>query len=135
MHAAIYRKRENAGGIVHTHSPYATAWSTTRKPLPAIHYVISSIGYDVPITPFFTYGTLELAEAASEVLTSANATILQNHGVIATGAALCDALKNAVRVEFLATIMAYSADMGEPHILSREDIDHTRERSALKNGN
>jgi L-fuculose-phosphate aldolase len=132
MHAAIYRKREDVGGVVHTHSPYATAWSTTRKPLPAIHYVISSIGYEVPVTPFFIYGTPELAEAASDRLISANATLLQNHGVIAAGNTLDNALKNAVRVEFLATVMVHSSTMGEPNILTDDQIEGTRERSALK---
>ncbi len=131
MHAAIYRGRTDVGGIVHTHSRYATAWSTLCRPIPAIHYVVSSIGNEVPVTGYHTYGSADLAEEASEVLQTHNATLLQNHGVIAVGSSLADALKNAIRVEFLAQEILLTAGLGA-HILTPHDLDLVREQGVKK---
>ncbi len=131
MHAAIYRKRMDVRGIVHTHSRYATAWSTLCRPIPAIHYVVSSIGNEVPVTGYHTYGSTDLAEEASGLLETHNATLLQNHGVIAVGASLADALKNAVRVEFLAQELLLTQGLGA-HILTTHDLDLVREQGMKK---
>ncbi len=132
MHAAVYRLRPDVGAIIHTHSRYATAWSTLGRPLPAIHYVINSVGNEVPLVPYVTYGTEELARAAADRLLDHNAALLQNHGVIAVGTTLADAFKNAVRVEFLAQEMLILGLDARPHLLTAEDLDKVRERSRRK---
>ncbi len=132
MHAAVYRARSDVGGLVHTHSRYATAWSTLAISLPAIHYVINSVGNEVPVTPYFTYGTKELAEAASRTLMDHNATLLQNHGVLAAGPDLPQAMKNAIRVEFLAQEMLILGIGAQPHLLSAADLDRVRDRGRRK---
>lgn len=131
MHAAIYRSRLDVGGIVHTHSRYATAWSTLAQPIPPVHYVIHSIGDEVPVVGYHLYGTEELAEDASEVLKTYNAALLQNHGVICVGATLDDAMKNAIRVEFLAQQMLITQEL-TPHILTASDLERVRARSGQK---
>lgn len=103
FHAAIYRARPEAGAIVHTHSPRATALSCARAGIPAFHYMVAAAGGpDIPCAGYATFGTDELAEAAVRALEGRRATLLANHGVIALGATCAAALALAAEVENLA---------------------------------
>jgi L-fuculose-phosphate aldolase len=130
MHLAVYRRRADVGAVVHTHSPWATTWAVLGREIPAVHYVIASIGHRVRVVPYATFGSGELAGMAAEVLGDDNAVLLGNHGVLAVGADLEAALENAVRVEFLAEVYWKACQIGEPVVLPDEEIDRVRERMA-----
>jgi L-fuculose-phosphate aldolase len=103
FHAAIYTARPEAQAIVHTHSPRATALSSTRRGIPAFHYMIALCGgADVRCADYATFGTPELAENAVRALEGRKAVLLANHGVIALGGSLAGAHQIAVEVENLA---------------------------------
>lgn len=102
MHAAVYRARADAVAVVHTHSPHATALSTTRRGIPAIHYMIALAGGDVRCAEYATFGTEALAENSLTALTDRRAALLANHGVIALGSSVASALAVAAEVENLA---------------------------------
>lgn len=103
FHAAIYRARPEAQAIVHTHSPRATALSSTRRGIPAFHYMIALCGgADVRCADYATFGTPELAENAVRALEGRKAVLLANHGVIALGGSLAGAHQIAAEVENLA---------------------------------
>ena len=69
LHTAMYKTKSECRAVVHTHSMYCTVFATLRQPLRAAHYVIADAGVDeVPCAPYCTYGTQELAEAASCLL-------------------------------------------------------------------
>lgn len=103
FHAAIYKARPEAQAIVHTHSPRATALSSTRRGIPAFHYMIALCGgADVRCAEYATFGTPELAENAVRALEGRKAVLLANHGVIALGGSLAGAHQIAAEVENLA---------------------------------
>ena len=103
FHAAIYAARPEAQAIVHTHSPRATALSSTRRGIPAFHYMIALCGgADVRCADYATFGTPELAENAVRALEGRKAVLLANHGVIALGASLAGAHQIVAEVENLA---------------------------------
>jgi L-fuculose-phosphate aldolase len=102
MHAAIYARRPDAGAIVHTHSPRATALACAGRGIPPFHYMIALAGGDIRCMPYATFGTSALAETAVRGLEARRATLLGNHGVIAIGSSLQEAHAVAVEVENLA---------------------------------
>lgn len=132
MHCGIYARRPEIGAIVHTHSRWATTFAVLDRQIPAVHYVISSIGDSIRVAPYATFGSEELADGVARELGEDNAILLKNHGVIAVGSDLRSALKNAIRVEFLAEVYWKSSVLGEPSILTPQDIADTREQSATK---
>jgi L-fuculose-phosphate aldolase len=130
MHLAVYRRRADVGAVVHTHSPWATTWAVLGREIPAVHYVIASIGHRVRVVPYATFGSGDLAGTAAAILGDDNAVLLGNHGVLAVGADLEAAFENAVRVEFLAEVYWKACQVGEPRILPDEEIDRVRARMA-----
>jgi L-fuculose-phosphate aldolase len=130
MHLAVYQRRGDVGAVVHTHSPWATTWAVLGRQIPAVHYVISTIGYAIRVVPYATFGTRELAGRCADVLGPDNAVLLANHGVVAVGADLASALDNAGRVEFLAEVYWKATRAGEPVILSDAEIDRVRAQAA-----
>lgn len=103
LHAAIYAARPEAGAVVHTHSPFATALSCARQGIPPLHYmVVLGGGADIRCSAYATFGTQALAEAAVAALEGRRAALLANHGVIAFGATLAGAQTLAMEVENLA---------------------------------
>ncbi|MCO6419839.1 class II aldolase/adducin family protein [Siccirubricoccus sp. KC 17139] len=103
LHTAIYAARPEAGAVVHTHSPFATALSCARQGLPAFHYMIAlGGGADIRCSAYATFGTAALAEACLDSLRDRRATLLANHGVVALGRTLAGARTLAMEVENLA---------------------------------
>ena len=93
LHRAIYAGTD-AGAVVHTHSPYATALAAVfTDELPPVHYTTAILGGPVPVVPYSTYGTQELADACREALRDRSAALLQSHGVVAYGDTLPERLR------------------------------------------
>jgi L-fuculose-phosphate aldolase len=132
MHLAVYRARPDVGALVHTHSPWATTWAVLGREIPAVHYVIASIGYSVRVAPYATFGTEALARNVVSTLGDDNAVLLSSHGVLAVGADLRVALENAVRVELLAEMYWKASQVGAPVVLPPEEIDRVRAQTAAK---
>lgn len=129
MHAAIYRQRPEVRGIVHTHSPRATALASAGRGIPVFHYMIALAGGEVRCAPYATFGTDDLAEAAVRGLAGRRATLLANHGVVAAGASLREAQSVAVEVENLAG--QYLAILGaglEPALLPEDELQRVIEK-------
>jgi L-fuculose-phosphate aldolase len=123
MHAAIYAARADAGAIVHTHSPRATALACAGRGIPPFHYMIALAGGDVRCMPYATFGTAELAETAVLGLEGRRATLLGNHGVIAIGGSLAEAHAVAVEVENLAGEYLAMLSAGlEPRLLDDDEL-------------
>jgi L-fuculose-phosphate aldolase len=131
MHTAIHRARDDVGGVVHNHSPYASTFASLGEPVPASHYLIAFIGDEIPTSGYATYGTEELAELALETLGDEyNACLLDNHGVLAVGASVSAAFEVALMVEYCARIHYQAVSIGDPQILPDEEIDNLLERFA-----
>lgn len=123
MHTAVYRELE-PNAIVHTHSPWASTLAILRQPIPPVHYMLALAGTTVPVADYATYGTEELAENAVDAMVDAGseACLLANHGLLALGDDLDDALETAVNVEFTARIYCQAKAFGDPTELSAEEM-------------
>ena len=118
FHRDIFKSRDDVGAIVHTHSPKATALACTGRGIPAFHYMVSVAGgRDIRCAPYHTFGTQELSDAALAALQDRKACLLANHGVIATGVDLPEALSLAGEVENLAGQYCVALTLGEVRIL------------------
>ena len=123
FHFDILRSRPEVGAVVHTHSPYATAFAICRKELVATHYMIAAAGGPtIRVADYATFGTQELTNAALAALEGRWACLLANHGVIATGPTLERALWLAQEVEVLARQTAIALQIGTPVILPDAEI-------------
>ena len=126
FHHAIMKSRPEVGGIVHTHSTFATALAIARKSIPAAHYMIAAFGgNDIRCADYATYGTKQLADNALKALEGRTGCLLANHGVIATGTNLDKAMWLAVELETIAKQYYYALMLGEPHILSDALLEET----------
>jgi L-fuculose-phosphate aldolase len=129
FHLDIMRARPEVEAIVHCHAMYATTLSMLHKPILAAHYMIAAFGGpSVRCTPYAPYGTKELAELAVAGLEGRSGVLLGNHGMIATGATLSEAMWRASELETLAKMYYLALAVGEPAILSDEEIMRTVER-------
>jgi L-fuculose-phosphate aldolase len=124
FHTEIYKARPDARAIVHTHSPRATALASTRRGIPAFHYMIALCGgADVRCADYATFGTPELAANAVKGLEGRKAVLLANHGVIALGGSLAGAHQIVAEVENLAgQYLDMLASGLEPVILDEEEM-------------
>ncbi len=123
MHLAIYRDRPEAVAVVHCHSKAATALSCTRKAIPAFHYMVAVAGgKDVACARYATVATPALAKNAVAALKGRYACLLANHGQIAFGGTLAEALAMAEQVEMLAQMYMDALRVGKPVMLSDNEM-------------
>jgi L-fuculose-phosphate aldolase len=126
MHTGIYRARADVGAVVHTHSIFATTLACLGCTIPPVHYMLTTLSEDgeIPLAPYTTYGTEELAGYAAEALgESHNACLLQNHGTITVGDSPEEAFARTVVLEEMAKIDYRARVAGEPVLLSPEQVE------------
>jgi ribulose-5-phosphate 4-epimerase/fuculose-1-phosphate aldolase len=130
FHLAAYQARPDVKAVVHTHSLHATVLACAHKQIPAFHYMVAvGGGNDIPLVPYGTFGTDELAQFVATGLAQRNACLMANHGQIAIGANLCAALELAHEVEILAEQYVKVLMLGgEPHILPDDEMARVIER-------
>jgi L-fuculose-phosphate aldolase len=123
FHFDIMKARPECGAIVHTHATFATTLAMARKEIPACHYMIAAFGgTNVRCSGYATFGSSELAAHAVRALEGRTACLLANHGMIALGASLDQAMWRAVELETIAKQYFYSLQIGGPTLLSDADI-------------
>jgi len=134
LHVAIFAARPDVAAIVHTHSPFAMAWSAARRAIPAAHYVIAPLvaagGDAIRVADYATFGTEELARNAVAALGDDNTVLLANHGAVAVARSLASAFGRAERIEELATIAWRAEQIGGPVWLDANELDRVREQMA-----
>jgi len=125
-HAYIYRHMPHVGGVVHTHSRYATAWAARGEPVPcAITAMADEFGGEIPVAPFAPIGGEEIGRAVVTTLTGKRspAVLLRSHGVFTIGATPADAVKAAVMCEDVACTVHLARSLGEVTALPQNVID------------
>ncbi len=120
LHLGVYR-RYDAGAVVHTHSPVATALSCVLDELPCVHYQMLLLGGTIRVAPYRTFGTPELAEATLDALAGRTAALMGNHGALAYGDDLDAAVNGALLLEWACTVYWRAAAIGTPRTLSEHD--------------
>jgi L-fuculose-phosphate aldolase len=129
LHVDLYEKRPDVNAIVHTHSRYATTLSCLRRSIPAVHYMIAVSGASqVRCADYATYGTLELGQNAARALEGSKACLLANHGLLALGATLKEAMKVAFEIENVASLYWHALQAGQPVLLDDAEIRRVAEK-------
>jgi L-fuculose-phosphate aldolase len=116
LHLGVYR-RYQAGAVVHTHAPMATALSCVLEELPVVHYQMLLLGGAVRVAPYATFGSPDLARFTLEALRDRNAALMANHGAIAFGEDTEAAVENSLLLEWACTVYWRAALIGTPRTL------------------
>jgi L-fuculose-phosphate aldolase len=131
FHLDILRSREDVGAVVHAHPTYCTILAIMGLEIPAVHYMIAAAGGDtIRCAAYATFGTPELSEHVVKALEGRMACLLDHHGMIALGPSLRKALWLAVEVETLARQYHGCLQIGQPPLLSGEEIERVRLKMA-----
>lgn len=127
MHLEVYRLRPDVRAVVHAHPPAATAFAVCRRPLdrPILPEAVAMLG-PVPLARYATPSTDEVPRSIAPFLRKHNAILLANHGALACGRSLREALERMERVEHLARVQLLAGLLGRAVTLGR------KERLALK---
>ena len=129
FHRDILMARSDIGAVVHTHSRYATAFACLQREIPAFHYMIARAGGEsIRCTPYAVFGSQALSDLALLALENRKACLLGNHGVIALGFDLADAMSMALEVESLCEQYWSALQVGEPNLLSAEQMQEVLEK-------
>lgn len=124
LHRDIFATRPEVGAILHVHSPYATALACARQQIPAFHYMVAAAGgKTIACAAYATFGTQELSDKVLVALQGRRACLMANHGMVAVGPGLEEALRLAIEVEELARQYHLSLQIGGPVILSDEEME------------
>jgi L-ribulose-5-phosphate 4-epimerase len=129
--AFVYRSMPDIGGVVHTHSTYATAWASRGEAIPCVLTMMADeFGGEIPIAPFARIGDEEIGRAIVETLRDhrSNAVLLKNHGVFTIGKTAKDAVKAAVMCEDVARSVHIARQLGNPAPIATADIDALYDR-------
>ena len=130
-HAYVYRHMPQVGGVVHTHSTYATAWAARGEAVPCVLTMMADeFGGDVPVGPFALIGDDSIGQGIVETLSESRspAVLMRNHGPFTIGADAKAAVKAAVMVEEVARTVHISRQLGEPTRIPQEQIDSLYDR-------
>ena len=123
FHRDIYLNKKEAQAIVHAHSPHATAVSSHGKTIPPFHYMIALAGgEDIKCADYGTFGTEELSKNVIKALEKRSACLMSNHGQVAFGKNLEDAFELAQEVENICHQYTIALKLGQPKILSFEEM-------------
>jgi L-ribulose-5-phosphate 4-epimerase len=129
--AYVYRAMPDVGGVVHTHSTYATAWASRAEPIPCVLTMVADeFGGDIPVGPFAGIGDDSIGRGIVETLSESRspAVLMQNHGVFAIGRTARDAVKAAVLCEDVARTVHIARQLGEPVAIPQHQVDQLFDR-------
>jgi L-ribulose-5-phosphate 4-epimerase len=125
-HAYVYRARPDVGGVVHTHSPYATAWAARNEPIPCVLTAMADeFGGEIPVGPFALIGDDSIGQGIVETLAGSRspAVLMRNHGVFTIGKDPRAAVKAAVMCEDVARTVHLARTGGDLLPIDPEHID------------
>ena len=130
-HAYVYRHLPQVGGVVHTHSTYATAWASRGEAIPCVLTMIADeFGGEIPVGPFALIGDDSIGRGIVETLSHSRspAVLMQNHGPFTVGKDARAAVKAAVMVEDVARTVHVARQLGEPLAMDPSDVDALYDR-------
>jgi L-ribulose-5-phosphate 4-epimerase len=130
-HAYVYRHLPDVGGVVHTHSTYATAWAARGEAIPCVLTMVADeFGGEIPVGPFALIGDDSIGRGIVETLRGSRspAVLMQNHGPFTVGKDARAAVKAAVMVEDVARTVHISRQLGEPLPIAQEHVDALHHR-------
>jgi L-ribulose-5-phosphate 4-epimerase len=123
--AYVYRHMPHVGGVVHTHSTYATAWASRAEPIPCVLTMMADeFGGPIPVGPFALIGDDSIGRGIVETLEGSRspAVLMQNHGVFSIGTDARSAVKAAVMCEDVARTVHVARQLGEPVPIAEQQV-------------
>ena len=120
LHLGVYR-RYDAGAVVHTHSPMATALACALDEVPVVHYHMLALGGSVRVAPYATFGTPELAESTLDALEGRSAALMANHGAIVYATDAAAAVESSLLLEWACGVYWHASALGQPRVLDAEE--------------
>ena len=130
-HAYIYRHMPEVGGVVHTHSTYATAWAALGEPIPCVITAMADeFGGEIPVGPFALIGSDEIGRGVVATLNGhrSPAVLMRSHGVFTIGPTVRDAVKAAIMCEDVARTVHAARLLGTPEALPQDQVDALHKR-------
>ena len=130
-HAYIYRHMPEVGGVVHTHSTYATAWAALGEPIPCVITAMADeFGGEIPVGPFALIGSDEIGRGVVATLSGhrSPAVLMRSHGVFTIGPTVRDAVKAAIMCEDVARTVHAARLLGTPEALPQDQVDALHKR-------
>jgi L-ribulose-5-phosphate 4-epimerase len=130
-HAYVYRQMPDVGGVVHTHSTYATAWAARGEAIPCVLTAMADeFGGEIPVGPFALIGDDSIGRGIVSTLDKhrSRAVLMANHGVFAVGASAAAAVKTAVMCEDVARTVHIARQLGDPLSIPDDDVARLWER-------
>ena len=130
-HGVVYREMPDTGGVVHTHSTYASAWAARGEAIPCVLTAMADeFGGPIPVGPFALVGGEEIGRGVVDTLRGQRspAVLMRSHGVFTIGASARDAVKAAVMCEDVARTVHVARQLGEPLAIEPDAIDALYER-------
>ncbi|MFC7598245.1 L-ribulose-5-phosphate 4-epimerase [Terrabacter sp. GCM10028922] len=129
--AYVYRHMPHIGGVVHTHSTYATAWASRGEAIPcALTMMADEFGGEIPVGPFALIGDDSIGRGIVDTLTASRsaAVLMRNHGVFTIGKNARSAVKAAVMCEDVARTVHIARQLGNPIPIDQADVDSLFDR-------
>nr|WP_043630107.1 L-ribulose-5-phosphate 4-epimerase [Nonomuraea candida] len=130
-HAYVYRNMPEVGGVVHTHSTYASAWAARGEAIPCVLTAMADeFGGEIPVGPFALIGDDSIGQGIVETLKGhrSKAVLMRNHGVFTIGKDAKAAVKAAVMCEDVARTVHVARQLGDPLPIAQDDIDRLYDR-------
>ena len=130
-HAYVYKHMPEVGGVVHTHSTYATAWAARGEAIPCVLTMVADeFGGDIPVGPFALIGDDSIGRGIVETLRASRskAVLMQNHGPFTVGEDARAAVKAAVLLEDVARTVHVARQLGDPLPIAQQDVDALHDR-------
>ncbi len=128
-HLYIYRHRPDVGGVVHTHSRYATAFAAVGREIPCVLTAMGDeFGGPIPCGGFALIGDEAIGKVVIDSIGKSPAVLLKNHGVFTVGKDATTAVKAAVMTEDVAATVWLALQLGTPDVIPQADIDKLHAR-------
>jgi L-ribulose-5-phosphate 4-epimerase len=130
-HAFVYQQMPHVGGVVHTHSTYATAWAARGEVIPCVLTAMADeFGGEIPVGPFALIGDDSIGRGIVDTLKGhrSSAVLMKNHGVFTIGKTARDAVKAAVMCEDVARTVHIARQLGQPLAIEPADVDRLYDR-------
>lgn len=134
-HLYVYKHRDDIGGVVHTHSPYATAFAVLGLSIPVyLTAMADEFGCSVPVSSYARIGGDEIGKEIVDKIGKSPAILLKNHGVFTIGSTPLYAVKAAVMLEDIAKTVHLALQLGQPDEIPPEEVERAHRRYREKYG-
>jgi len=134
-HLYVYRYRPDVGGVVHTHSPYATTFAALGRPVPVyLTAMADEFGGPIPCGRYCKIGGEEIGQEIVQAIGDSLAILIKSHGVFTIGPTATAATKAAVMVEDVARTVHLALQLGQPEEIPPQEVERAHQRYVEKYG-